>query len=88
MDTTIRAQWPHSLEDIHKSLDGIWGLVGATGVNGNLHRLERTLHEPIVFIVTEYNGADESDIKDKQTFEPAQREEAIARFARALGFQI
>ncbi len=88
MGTTIRAQWPHSMDDINKSLDGVWGLVGATGVNGNLHRLERSLHEPIVFIVTEYNGADEGDIKEKLTFSPEQRDEAVARFARAIGFDV
>ena len=88
MGLTIRAQWPHSMEDIHKSLDGIWGLVGATGTNGNLYRLERSLKEPLVFTVTEYNGADEADIKDKQIFQNEQRSEAIALFARAIGFDL
>ncbi len=88
MDATVRAQWPHTMDDINKSLDGVWGLVGATGVNGNLHRLERSLHEPIVYIVTEYNGADEGDIKDKQTYPPDLRDQAVASFARAIGFTV
>ena len=88
MGISIRAQWPHSMDDITKSLDGVWGLVGATGVNGNLLRLERSLHEPVVYVVTEYNGADESDVKDKQTYPPEQRDQAVAQFARAIGFEI
>jgi hypothetical protein len=85
---TIRAQWPHSIEDIEKSLDGIWGLVGATSAGGDLYRLERSLSEPYVFTVTEYNGVDEADIKSKQTFEAVKRSEAIALFARAIGFDV
>ena len=85
---TIRAQWPHSVEDIEKSLDGVWGLVGATGANGNLYRLERSLKQPFIFTVTEYNGADEGDIKQKQTYSAEQRKEAVVFFAKALGFDL
>ena len=85
---TIRAQWPHSIEDIEKSLDGIWGLVGATSASGDLYRLERSLNEPYVFTVTEYNGVDEADIKNKQTFDAGKRSEAIALFAKAIGFDV
>ncbi len=88
MGLSIRAQWPHSIEDIEKSLDGIWGLVGATGPSGDLYRLERSLNEPYVFTVTEYNGVDEADIKNKQTFESGKRVEAIAVFAKAIGFDV
>jgi hypothetical protein len=87
MGVTVRAQWPHTLEDIEKSLDGVWGLVGATGANGNLYRLERSLYEPAQFSVTEYNGNDESDVKEKQTYPADQRQEAVKQFARALGFE-
>ena len=88
MSITVRAQWPHTLEDIEKSLNGVWGLVGATGVNGNLYRLERSLNEPVVFTVTEYNGADEGDIKEKQTYSADQRSQAVAQFAKAIGFDL
>ncbi len=87
MGITVRAQWPHTVEDIERSLDGVWGLVGATGTNGNLYRLERSLFEPVQFTVTEYNGSDESDIKEKRTFAGPQRQQAIQQFARAIGFE-
>lgn len=87
-DTTVRAQWPHTLDDIVRSLDGIWGLVGATDSAGNLLRLERSLHEPLVYIVTEYKGHDETDIVRKLTFDAHKKTEAINTFAQAIGFQI
>jgi hypothetical protein len=85
---TTRPQWPHTLEDITKSLDGIWGLVGATGLNGNLFRLERSLHEPLTYTFTEYRGQDESDIVRRQIYGKAERDEAIREFAQAIGFEI
>ncbi len=88
MTVSLRAQWPHSIEDIRKSLDGIWGLVGTTGVNGNLYRLERSLAEPVIYYVTEYNGADEADIKENNSFPLEEKEQAISFFARAIGFDI
>jgi hypothetical protein len=83
---TTRPYWPHTLEDILGSLDGIWGLVGATGTNGNLHRLERSLHEPLSYTLSEYRGEDESDIVRRQIYGEEQREEAIKEFAQAIGF--
>ena len=83
---STRAQWPHTIDDIIKSLDGVWGLVGATAVNGNLLRLERSLHEPLQYVVTEYNGSDESDVIRKQVFSADKRQEAINDFAVAIGF--
>ena len=83
---TTRAQWPHTLEDIEKSLDGIWGLVGATSTSGNLIRLERSLHQPLEYTLTEYEGQDESKICRKQTFQQNEREEAIKEFAKSIGF--
>jgi len=85
---TTRPQWPHTLEDIIGSLDGIWGLVGAKGTNGNLFRLERSLHEPLNYTLSEYKGDDEGDVIKKQTFDASQKEKAIAEFATAIGFEI
>ena len=85
---TQRAQWPHTIDDIVKSLDGVWGVVGATSTKGNLMRLERSLKEPTVYTLTEYEGNDESKVLDKVDFEKGQREEAVSRFARAIGFEV
>jgi len=76
------------LEDVTNSLDGIWGLVGASGSNGNLYRLERSLHEPLTYTLSEYRGEDESDIVRRQMYGVDQREEAIKEFAQAIGFEI
>jgi hypothetical protein len=86
--TNTRPQWPHTLDDIVNSLEGVWGLVGATGTNGNLLRLEKSLHEPIIYTVTEYRLVDEADVVSRQNYEASQREEAINAFARAIGFQV
>ena len=83
-----RPQWPHTIDDIIGSLDGIWGLVGATGTNGNLYRLERSLHEPLSYTLTEYRLQDETDIVSRQIYSAEQRQEAINEFARAIGFEI
>ncbi len=85
---TTRAQWPHTLDDVTNSLDGIWGLVGANGTNGNLYRLERSLHEPLTYTLTEYRGQDESDVVRRQQHGPDQRDQAIKEFTRAIGFEI
>ncbi|HEY9713311.1 MAG TPA: hypothetical protein V6C72_07565 [Chroococcales cyanobacterium] len=84
--TTTRAQWPHTIDDIVKSLDGIWGLVGAEGTNGNLFRLERSLHEPLQYTVTEYKGKEETEVLSKKTFEASERDSAVEQFAKAIGF--
>lgn len=81
-----RPQWPHTVDDIIKSLDGIWGLVGATAVNGNLVRLERSLTEPFVYTLTEYEGNDENKVISKETFEKDQKGFAVGLFASKLGF--
>ncbi|HEY9784228.1 MAG TPA: hypothetical protein V6D17_02425 [Candidatus Obscuribacterales bacterium] len=84
----IRPQWPHTIEDITKSLEGVWGLVGATGTNGNLYRLERSLHEPLVYTLTEYKGNEESDVIRRDVFEGGKRDEAVKAFAKAIGFTV
>ena len=81
-----RAQWPHTIDDIHKALDGVWGLIGATGLNGNLYRLERSLHEPVLYILTEYRLSDESDIVRREEHAEGEKQVAIAAFAKAIGF--
>ena len=53
---TTRPQWPHTVEDIVKALDGVWGVVGALDVNGNLLRLERSISAPVSYTLTEYEG--------------------------------
>ena len=83
---TQRPQWPHTIEDITGSLDGIWGLVGATGTNGNLYRLERSLHQPLMYTLVEYEKSNEGKIVNKQTFTAEQKGNAVAEFAQALGF--
>ncbi|MBK8223794.1 MAG: hypothetical protein IPK73_22540 [Candidatus Obscuribacter sp.] len=83
---TQRAQWPHTVADITKALDGVWGLCGAHGLNGNLYRLERSLHEPIVYTFTEYRGEDESDIVKREEYSLEDRQIAVDQFAKALGF--
>jgi hypothetical protein len=84
----VRAQWPHTIEDITKALDGVWGVVGATSENGTLFRLERTLKEPTTYTLIEYVGADENAIASTDTFAQDKREEAVKRFAKAIGFAI
>jgi len=86
--TTTRPQWPHTIDDIVNSLEGIWGLVGATGTAGNLLRLERSLHEPLVYTITEYKGNEESEIVAKTTFAADRRDEAVREFAKAIGFEL
>ena len=83
-----RAQWPHTIGDITKSLDGVWGVVGATDSNGNLHRLERSLKPPTTYKITEYKGEDESAIVAETHFEEAQRDDAVKQFAKSIGFAV
>jgi hypothetical protein len=85
---STRAQWPHTIDDITNSLDGIWGLVGATSTNGNLLRLERSLHEPLAYTITEYRGNDESDVVRRETYDGKERDAAIKLFAQAIGFEV
>jgi hypothetical protein len=83
-----RPQWPHTVADITKSLDGVWGLVGATGTNGNLLRLERSLKEPLIYTLTEYAGNEDKEVLRQETFSAEQKEMAVKQFAGALGFHV
>lgn len=82
----MRPQWPHTVNDIVKALDGVWGVVGATGTTGNLLRLERSLKEPFVYVLTEYQGQDESKVVRENQYETEQRDAAVKDFALMLGF--
>ena len=82
----MRSQWPHTVDDIVKAVDGVWGLVGAIDTRGNLMRLERSLHEPLTYKITEYDGVSEEKVVGEATYGADQKEEAIKRFACALGF--
>jgi hypothetical protein len=82
----MRPQWPHTVADIVNSLDGIWGLVGATGLSGNLLRLERSLHEPWTYTLTEFEGMDESRPLNSKTYTSQEKQLAVSDFASKLGF--
>lgn len=82
----MRPQWPHTINDIVKALDGIWGVVGATGTSGNLLRLERSLKEPVTYVLTEYHGQDETRTIRENRYEADQKDAAVREFAGLLGF--
>lgn len=82
---TSRPFWPHTIDDITRALDGIWGLVGATSQDGHLLRLERSLYEPLSYTITEYEGTDESKVLRKQTYTAEEKDEAVKQFAGAIG---
>jgi len=86
MKIISRAEWPHTIDDIRKSLDGVWGLVGAQGVNGNLFRLEKSLKEPVDYKLTEYQGTNDEQVLAVRRYDGAQKEQAIQDFATHLGF--
>lgn len=88
MGVLMRPQWPHTVDDIIKSLDGVWGLVGATGENGNLYRLERSLHEPLIYTLSEFRGNEESEVLKKETFDSGAKDAAVKAFAKAIGFTV
>lgn len=81
-----RPQWPHTIDDILKSLDGIWGLVGATATNGNLMRLERSMQQPTTYTLTEYEGEDQTKVVGEKTYLEDQKAFAVGEFASRLGF--
>lgn len=81
-----RPQWPHTVDDIVKALDGIWGLVAATSTAGNLMRLERSLSEPVTYTLVEYEGEDQTKVKNTTTYTKDQKGFAVGEFARLLGF--
>lgn len=82
-----RPQWPHTVEDIVKALDGVWGVVGAIASSGNLLRLERSLKAPLVYRFVEYKGTDESCPLRDLTFGADQKADAVKEFAMLLGFR-
>jgi hypothetical protein len=81
-----RPEWPHTINDIVKALDGIWGIVGAISTEGNLLRLERSLHEPTTYTLTEYNLQDEASVRQTKHYTAEQKPFAVGEFARLLGF--
>lgn len=83
----IRPQWPHTVDDIVKSLDGVWGVVGAISSSGNLIRLERSFKEPTVYRFVEYKGTDENSALRELSFSAEERNLAINEFAGLLGFK-
>jgi len=83
----IRPQWPHTVDDIVKALDGVWGVVGAIAVSGNLLRLERSLKEPLSYKFIEYKGTDESSPIRELHFSAEEKEAAVEEFAGLLGFR-
>ena len=83
---TQRAQWPHTVNDIIKALDGVWGVVGAIALSGNMLRLERSLKEPLTYKFVEYSGTDESKPLRELSYTGDQKEQAVSEFSRLLGF--
>jgi hypothetical protein len=81
-----RPQWPHTLEDIVKALDGVWGIVGATSTTGNLLRLERSLNDPLSYTLVEYEGQDEQKVLKTTNYTDKEKFQAVGEFARLLGF--
>ncbi|MBX9571033.1 MAG: hypothetical protein K2X77_19210 [Candidatus Obscuribacterales bacterium] len=83
----IRSQWPHTVDDIVKALDGVWGVVGAISQKGNLLRLERSFSQPTVYKFVEYDGQNEERPLSEKTFSEEQKSEAVNQFAKLLGFE-
>lgn len=81
----LRPQWPHTVDDIVKALDGVWGVVAAIAVSGNLLRLERSLKAPLTYRLVEYKGTDENNPLRQLNFSEAEKEAAISEFANQLG---
>lgn len=82
----VRPQWPHTVDDIVKALDGVWGIVGAIAPSGNLLRLERSMKEPVTYTFVEYKGTDENSPLKVTTYSSDQKAEALQQFASLLGF--
>jgi hypothetical protein len=82
----IRPQWPHTVDDITKALDGVWGVVGAIAVSGNLLRLERSLKAPLTYKFVEYKGSDETSILREMNYSAEEKDAAVGEFAQLLGF--
>lgn len=82
----IRSQWPHTVDDIVKALDGVWGVVGAISQSGNMLKLERSFSKPTVYKFVEYDGNNEARPLNEKTFSEEEKDEAINQFAKLLGF--
>ncbi len=82
----IRAQWPHTIDDIVKALDGVWGVVGAIAVSGNLMRLERSLKAPLTYKFIEYKGTDENSPIRELSFSAEEKNAAVSEMSNLLGF--
>lgn len=83
---TERPQWPHTVADIEKALDGVWGLVGAVDSQGNLIRLEKSLQEPTHYILLRFAGQNEDQVVQRTQYQSENRQEAVRDFAGLLGF--
>ena len=83
----VRSQWPHTVDDIVKALDGVWGVVGAISTTGNLLRLERSFATPVVYKFVEYDGNNEERPLREQSFQETEKAEAVKQFASLLGFE-
>ena len=81
-----RPQWPHTVDDIVKALDGVWGVVGATSTTGNLLRLERSLKMPVTYVLIEYQGQNEAKPVRESKYDAEQKDVAVREFASLLGF--
>lgn len=82
----VRPQWPHTVDDIIKALDGVWGVVGAIASSGNMLRLERSLKAPLTYKFVEYKGSDEQSPLRELSFSAEEKDAAVAEFAKLLGF--
>jgi hypothetical protein len=85
--SVIRPQWPHTVDDIVKALDGVWGVVGAIAVSGNNIRLERSLKAPLTYKFVEYKGSDETSPLRELSYTAEEKDAAIGEFAKLLGFE-
>ena len=86
MTAVVRPQWPHTVDDIIKALDGVWGVVGAIAVSGNMLRLERSMKPPLTYKFIEYKGTDEGSPLRELNYSTEQKDEAVGEFAKLLGF--
>ncbi len=83
-----RATWPHTISDIYKALDNIWGVVGAYDLHNNLMRLEKSISSPITYILTSFEGNNEKKITKTESYAESQKDQAVNDFAKAIGFTL
>ena len=81
----MRPQWPHTVDDIVKALDGVWGVVVAMNTSGNLLRLEKSLKPPFTYSFVECRGTDQSSPLRQESFSALEKDAAVVEFARLLG---